>query len=189
MTGLEWLARYLPSPLINALRAYLGRPRPDVRILEVKTTGGSHDHVSFSAYVQNYGTQPARATVSAKVRGHEVPCRPTVLDLLVNAPPDRVAITVPRPGLGDLVKDLNNATTLYGAELVVEVVAGKQRPVETWREEMYDPETDRARHEVQQRAWRFSRGEDTEQDRRAEWLAEMPERIRRRRERQDRYDY
>jgi hypothetical protein len=86
--------------------------------------------------------------VSAKVDGQDVPCTPAVLDLLGNTPPDRVAIDVPRPALGDLVKELNDATTLYGAELVIEAAAGKQRRVTTWREEIYDLETDPARHDV-----------------------------------------
>jgi hypothetical protein len=129
--------------------------------------------------------------MSATVAERPVECTPAVLDLLVNAPPERIAIGVPRPELGDLVKALNSATTLYGAELVVVVKAGKQRQQATWREEVYDPETDRARHEVQRRAWRIGRGEETDADRRAEAFQEMEERQLRKIEerRAEEYDY
>jgi hypothetical protein len=51
-------------------------------------------------------------------------------------------------------------------------------PLETaWREAIYDPDTNRARHEIQQRYWRRARGEETEADL---WAEHLAERIRRR---------
>lgn len=167
VTGLEWLAKFIPNP-VNLLRAYLGRPRPDIRIVELRETGGSNGKVDFSAYLQNYGTQPARVSISASVDGQDVACAPPVLDLLVNTPKERVAISVPRPQLGDLVPALNNETTLYGAELEVVARTGKQEKRATWSELVYDAETNRERHEIQRRIWRIGRGEVTEDDLRGE---------------------
>jgi PIN domain len=78
-------------------------PRPDVRIFDLKATGGSSGNVDFRALIQNYGTQPVRAIVTGAVNGEAVVCRPDTLNLLVNAEPSRVDIDVPRPELGDLV--------------------------------------------------------------------------------------
>jgi hypothetical protein len=64
--------------------------------------------------VANYGTQQCRATFAASVDGHEVRCNPAFLDLIPNREPERIAIEVPRPDLGDLVPEFNNDTTLYG---------------------------------------------------------------------------
>jgi hypothetical protein len=158
---------------MNALRAYLGRPRPDPRIVELTATGGSSGKVDFAAFVQNYGTQPARVSVTATIAGEDVQCAPPVVDLLVNAEPTRVVIIVPRQQLGDLVPEFNNETTLYGRELEVKArdQTGKHEARSTWREIVYDAETERARYEIQQRVWRLGRGEDTEGDRRGEWLS------------------
>jgi hypothetical protein len=158
---------------MNALRAYLGRPRPDPRIVELTATGGSSGKVDFAAFVQNYGTQPARVSIFATIDGEAVQCVPPVVDLLVNAAPTRVVIIVPRPRLGDLVPEFNNETTLYGRELEVKAKdqTGKHETNSAWRELIYDPETERTRYEIQQRVWRLGRGEDTEADRRGEWLS------------------
>jgi hypothetical protein len=180
MTGLEWLARFIPNPL-NLLKAYLGRPRPDIRIVELEATGGASGKVDFAAYVQNYGTQPARVTISASVEGQDVQSVPPVLDLLVNAPNERVAIIVPRPQLGDLVPAFSNETTLYGRELEVRARTGNQEKRATWSELVYNPETNRQRHEIQQRVWRIGRGEATEDDLRgqaqSDWLREQDEKL------------
>jgi hypothetical protein len=75
------------------------------------------------------------------------------------------------------MSECNSETTLYGETLVVQVVDGDSALEETWRETVYDAETHRERHAIQQRYWRRGRGETTEADLRAEHLAE---RIRRR---------
>src|SRR5882724_2406787 len=48
---------------------YLGRPRPDLRIVELTATGGSSGNVDFAAFVQNYETQPARISITATSDG------------------------------------------------------------------------------------------------------------------------
>ena len=134
--------------------------RPDVRILELKSHGGSVGKVDFSAEIQNYGVQPVRAHLRAAVEGEAVTCQPDTLDLLANAEPTRVAIAVPRPRLGELVPEFSHGeTTLYGCELVLELtVDGERVAWETWREHVYDASTEAERHEIQQRIWRIGRG-------------------------------
>jgi len=117
VTGLEWIARLLPQSVMNAPRAYLGRPRPDPRIVELTATGGSSGKVDFAAFVQNYGTQPARMSITATIDGAAAECAPPLVDLLVNAAPTRVVIIVPRQQLGDLVPEFGDETTLYGRAL------------------------------------------------------------------------
>jgi len=56
--------------------------------------------------------------------------------------------------------------------LSVEATAGKQRASETWHELVYEPETNRERHEIQQSVWRRGRGEETVDDRREEFVSE-----------------
>lgn len=77
------------------------------------------------------------------------------------------------------MKECNDATTLYGQTLHFRVNANGHRAEETWSEERYDPDTDRVRHEVQQRYWRRGRGEETDADRRTEALLEREERMER----------
>jgi len=64
-------------------------------------------------------------TVRASIEGVEVTVARAVVDLLPNAEPERVAIVVPRPQLGELMTECNNETTLYGNTLVVEANEGK----------------------------------------------------------------
>jgi hypothetical protein len=168
---LEWLGAHLLAPLVNLYRAFQARPRPDLRIVELTPTGGG-THVDFDAYLQNYGNQPTRATVVARVGDQEIQVAPQVVDLLANAPPTRVAIYVPRPQIGDLVKELNEETTLYDQTLIVEATAGKQRAAAKWHELVYDPETNRERHKIQRRVWRRGRGEETPDDRHEESVSE-----------------
>jgi hypothetical protein len=96
-----------------------------------------------------------------------------------------VALEAPRPQRGDLMKECNDETTLYGRELRVDVSWGKHRRQRTWRESLYDASTDRARYEVQRRYWRRGRGEataaDDEADMRADWLMGQERRWGRRR--------
>lgn len=157
---LEWLGAHLLSPAINLWRAIQTRPRPDVRIIELAPTGGG-TYVDFSVLIQNYGTQPIRVTVTGRVGENDVQVTRPTLDLLVNAPPERVSIHVPRPDLGNLVDEFDDETTLYDQTLVVEAKGGKHRAQEEWHEVVYDPETNRERQEIQQRVWRRGRGEET----------------------------
>jgi hypothetical protein len=74
---------------------------------------------------------------------------------------------------------LNDAPTLYDRTLHLRVVTDGQLLEETWREEIYDHETDAARYEAQQRIWRIGKGEasaaDDEADMRAERLRQLDE--------------
>jgi hypothetical protein len=140
------------------LGAHFARPRPDVRILELEPTGGG-TFVDFSAFVQNYGTQPCRCGIAASVGDRPVDCAPAIVDLLVGDTPKRIAIHVPRPELGDLVKAFDDETTLYGADLIMQVNDGKRMTSKTWAEHVYTPSENRERHDLQQRLWRAARGE------------------------------
>jgi hypothetical protein len=91
-----------------------------LKIHEVEATGGG-TNIDFHVVVQNVGTKPMRYHVTARVVGTPVQVLDPTVDLLPNTPPTTVQIRVPRPDLGDLVKEFNNETTLYGEELVVEV--------------------------------------------------------------------
>ena len=108
------------------------RPRPDVRILELAPTGGD-TFVDFAASIQNVGTKQCRCGITATVDDRQVDCTPAIVDLLVNAPPTRIAISVPRPQLGDLV---GTKPTLHGAELVIRVNDGRRMTSRTWAEPM-----------------------------------------------------
>jgi hypothetical protein len=111
-------------------RTVAARPRPDVRILELKPTGAG-SFVEFSASIQNHGTKPCRCGITASVGDEPVDCVPAIVDLGVNDPPTRIAIRVPRPELGDLV---NDETTLYGRALAIQVNDGKRMTSKTWVE-------------------------------------------------------
>ena len=135
------------------LGARFARPRSDVRILELEPTGAG-TFVDFSAFIQNHGTKPCRCGIAASVGDHPVDCTPAIVDLLVSDPPKRIAIHVPRPELGDLVKAFDDETTLYGAELVMQVNDGKRRTSKTWAEHVYTSNEDAERYDVQQRLFR-----------------------------------
>jgi hypothetical protein len=169
---LEWLGSHLLAPLVNLYRAFQARPRPDLRIVELTATGGNDTVVDFAAFIQNYGTQPARVTIVARVGDQDVHVAPRIVNLLVNAPPVRVPVYVPRPRLGDLVPEFSNETTLYGQTLRVEAAAEKHHASAEWHELVYEPETNRERHEIQQRVWRRGRGEATPADLREEFVSE-----------------
>ncbi len=86
----------------------------------MRPTGGSDGRVNFLASLHNHGDRLARVTMSATVGGHSVQCQPPVANLLVNQLPTPIQILAPRPDLGELMKECNSATTLYGRELHVE---------------------------------------------------------------------
>jgi hypothetical protein len=89
---------------------------------------------------------------------------------------------LPRCGFASLaphsaiVKEFNSETTLYGEELVVMVSDEKRSKTKAWREHVYTVEENRARYETQQRVWRRGRRQGTEDDLRAESLAQYTER-------------
>jgi hypothetical protein len=153
------------------------KPRTaDVKILSVTARGGAGDVVMFGAEVQNRDAKPVRLHPRATVDGVPVEsCRPSTLDLLVNVPPETVVVHVRRPNQGDLVKAFNDETTLYGRELVLELVdeAGGVVASRAWTEAVYDAEANRERHELQQAIWRIGRREGTEADLRRDAIAEM----------------
>jgi hypothetical protein len=79
------------------------------------------------------------------------------VELLPQAPSTTIEIRVPRPALGDLVKEFNSDTTLYGETLTVELAEGKHHASETWREHVYTREENADRFDVQQRIWAQAR--------------------------------
>jgi hypothetical protein len=103
------------------------RPRPEISITDVKSTGGGGQYVTFSVGVVNRGSRAVTATVTARLGGQAVKARPPQLELLVNAAPVTTGIDVPRPQLGDLVHALNNVATLYGETLTVSVSADEHQ--------------------------------------------------------------
>jgi hypothetical protein len=70
---------------------------PDVQILTLKRTGGGGGFVDFAAEVVNYGDRQVRSELRASVGDIPVRCEPAHLDLIPNAPPQRVRVIVPRP--------------------------------------------------------------------------------------------
>jgi hypothetical protein len=60
----------------------------------------------------------------------------------------------------------------YGRTLHLSVTADEvEVATAAWVEEIYDKDTDHARHEVQARYWRVAHGDETEQDRQAARLS------------------
>lgn len=167
----------LDDQLEEARAARAQHKAVDLRILDVAPTGGGGDYVDFNLQLANYGTGQCRCKVSAAVGTNDVECQPATLDLVANSGPTLVRVLVPRPDLGELMKECNDETTLYGETLVVRGVDGKDPVEATWREPVYDPATHRERHEIQQRYWRMGRGEETEGDMRAAYLAERIKRL------------
>jgi hypothetical protein len=172
--AIGWIAR----SVLNRTRREPG-PRPEPRIDELKPGGAGSGYVGFNVHVANYGTRQCRCEMSAWVGEESVECRPQVVNLIPDTPPELVMVLVPRPRLGDLVSQFAGETTLYGEPLQVEAVAGEHKDSKEWREKVYTPEENAERHRVQQRVWRIGRGEETEQDRRSEHFdAVMRERAR-----------
>ena len=73
---LEWIVAHLLAPVINLYRAISARPRPDIRILELKSGGGASDYVDFITQLANYGTQQCRCDLTARVGEESVAPRP-----------------------------------------------------------------------------------------------------------------
>jgi hypothetical protein len=168
------VARILPGWLLNLYRAIRMRPYPDPKILSVTPAGGAPDYVDFVADVVNHGTQHCRVRINARIGSSEVRCHPAEIDLVPQATPKPVRVFVPREELGNLVKELDDETTLYGETLRVEIVIGeKVKASREWREKIYDEATDRQRFGIQQRKWRIGRSEETPADLRAEYQSDL----------------
>jgi hypothetical protein len=161
---LEWIGAHFLGPLVSLYRTIHNKPRPELKIHDLRPTGGGPDAVNFHAVVQNVGTKSARCTVTARVGETEVPVVTPTVELLPNAPSQTVQIHVPRPGLGELVKQFNSDTTLYGRTLVVVLADEKRHEKACWREHVYTPEENSVRADIQQREWRIGRDEATDDD-------------------------
>jgi hypothetical protein len=148
--------------------------RPKVELTDLHPTGGG-TAIDSTVYAQNVGGRPTQAVVKAAIGG-DVVYESGKLDLLMNAPRTGVMIHVPRPRYGDLMPECGHATTLYGQTLSVTAEAEDEVVEVRWEDSEYDPLTDRARWEVQQRYWRQGRGEDTAEDRREEAVSRYEER-------------
>jgi len=185
MGVLEWLGAHLLGPLIGVVQRMLAKPRPELKIHELKGTGGGSDAIDFAAVIQNVGTKSARVSVTARVDDEAVTVDKPVVELLPSAPSQTVRIFVPRPRLGNLIKAFDDETTLYGRTLTVEIAEGRRRAAATWRELIYHRDENLERHEIQQREWRLGRGDATEadhlHDRQADLLRRHRENVDRRR--------
>jgi hypothetical protein len=160
----------------------------DLRILDLKSTGGGSTYVDFSLDLANYGGRQCRCTMAARIGDVEVQCLPQTLDLIPNTPPQNVRVLVPRPELGDLVAQFGHETTLYDRTLHIEASAEKSRASSEWHEKIYDRATEAERYEIQRRVWRRSRGEETADDLRAEVIENWVERRDRGDSDSDRYE-
>jgi hypothetical protein len=171
------LRRRTPRPVPATTAAPETTPapehKPDVRILDLHSTGGAPDHVHFSAHVVNYGTRQCRATITARVGDEPVTCHPDSLDLIPNEPPQLVRVMVPRPELGELVPQFNHETTLYDKTLRIQAIADAHKETAEWHEVVYTHGENSQRHNIQQRYWRFGRDEGTDADYRNDQLEEM----------------
>jgi hypothetical protein len=76
------------------------------------------------------------------------------VDLLTNTPPTLVEIRVPRPALGDLVKEFGSETTLYGEELIVDVLDVDHTPATGWRRHIDSVLAIADRTRFQRETWR-----------------------------------
>jgi hypothetical protein len=164
----------LEQQLVETRAARAESRAVDVQILRLTSGGGGSNYVDFNMRLVNYGKRQTECHVAARVTGKAAACQPEMLDLIPNQPPALVRVSVPRPQLADLMPGCNNEITLYGETLEVRIADSDGRVLveTTWRERIYDPQTDPEHHEIQQRYWRMGRGEETEADRRAEHLAE-----------------
>jgi hypothetical protein len=163
-------SRSTPGWALNLVQKIYGRPRPELKIYDLVPDGGG-TNVDFNAVVANPGNKTTRATVTARVAETPVHVLKPVRDLVAGAESMTVPIRVPRPELGDLFEEefgSENATSLYGRTLTVELADEKRRATRTWREHEITPEENPHRRELQQRLWRIGRGEATEDDRIAE---------------------
>lgn len=162
-------------------------PAVDPRVLTVTPAGGGSGYVDFFVEIANYGTRQGRSMVTARVGTVDVQCVPDTIDLIPARPAERVRVLVPRPELGDLVPEFNNDTTLHDETLFVEAAIEGEVGRGEWHEHVYRPEENNERYTIQQRKWRLARGEETEADRRHEYLADLSRRAAERFERPDRY--
>jgi hypothetical protein len=147
----------LLGPAVNVINRIIGRRRPRLHIAARNTGGGSQ--VDFTALVSNIGTAPALGCVlTAELDdGIGVVYESGPFALAEGQVEHPVPFGLERPRYGNLVPALNNVFTLYGRQLTVTVRSGRARAVDVVEEELYNPATDRARHEAQQAAWETGR--------------------------------
>jgi hypothetical protein len=138
--------------LLRVARSFTTRARPELRIDEIRPRDGSP--LRFTVDVRNVGAKPTRCAVSARVGDTRVDVWPLIVDLQAHAPPTTVEVLVPSPQLGALVPELDNAPTLYGGLLIVDVRDQKRRAIACWMEHVYAPQENGLRYEIQQRVWR-----------------------------------
>ena len=93
---LEWIGAHLLAPFVNLYRVFATKPRPELKLHEIKATGGDGDNVHFAIEIQNVGTKPTRCVVMARVGGTPVQVLNSPVDLLPNTLPTRVEIRVLR---------------------------------------------------------------------------------------------
>jgi hypothetical protein len=144
-----------PGLISNLYRTYVWRriPRLDVT---VKCTGGGTG-VAFSTSVSETGNiVPAlHVVLTAELEGIEEPVFVSApFDLRAGELGHAVRFSLERPKYGTLVKECNDAETLYGKWLRVTVRSGKHTASATWREDAFDPVTDRGRFDAMQEVWR-----------------------------------
>jgi hypothetical protein len=96
---------------------WLGRrPRSDVKILELESTG---------ALIQNEGTKPCRCGITATVGDRAIECSPGIVDLLPNQPPTLIRIHDPMPQAGgDLTVRINDGKRITTAGVSGPAVRG-----------------------------------------------------------------
>jgi hypothetical protein len=99
----------------------LGRRKPDLKV-RVPSTGGSPGKIDVVANVSNVGTAPAvECRVMAELNGIGIVHSSPPFSLGEGELDHWVPFSLERPRHGDLVKALNDATTLYGRRLTVRV--------------------------------------------------------------------
>jgi len=149
-----WILGPLVQVVVRLCDRVLG---PRLRVT-VECTGGAGPKINFRATIDNLSTtKPALGCqVSAEIQGigtlYESPSSFSLPAGKLDYP---VRFGLERPRDADLVKALNDEPTLYGRTLIVRVKNGRHRAVKCqWDEARYDPQTNRARYEIQQDVWR-----------------------------------
>jgi hypothetical protein len=127
----------------------LGRRKPDLKV-RVRSTGGSPGKIDVVANVSNVGTAPAvEWRVTAELNGIGIVHSSPPFSLGEGELDHWVPFSLERPRHGDLVKALNDATTLYGRRLTVRVRCDGREGVAQWEEDQYDTVSDAAPDQVQ----------------------------------------
>ena len=153
---MEWITGLTGAA--NIVLRVLARDRPKL-VARVRPVGGSHGQIHFLVEISNIGTAPALDCVVHAVLedlGGVYTSEP--FDLPAGVLRHQIFVPLKRPEHGDLIKELNAVTTLYGRSLEVRVHYGRGKAVCRWTEPRYDPVNDGTRYRVQQKVWRDGRG-------------------------------